>query len=84
MSETDYDERVRVLSFDASDFRRSGGALRRNASFVTTLAKAVRLVCSDEWAADGNVLNGILRADGTVIGADEAHEMMAAPGFPPT
>jgi hypothetical protein len=84
MPKTDYEERVRVLSFDASDLKRSGGALRRNPSFVTTPAKAVRLVCSDEWAIDGNVLNGILRADGTIVGADEARELMAALDFPST
>ncbi len=39
-------------------------------------------MCSDAWTGDGNVLNGILRADGSVVGADEAHELMAAPGFP--
>ena len=82
MAAINYDEHVRVLSFDASDHRRTGGALRRNPSFVTTLARAVRLVCSDAWNCDGNVLNGILCADGTVIGADGAHEMMAAPDFP--
>ena len=82
MSEIDYGEIVRVLSVDVSTVKRSGEVPRSNPSLVTTLARAIRLVCSDEWSRDGNVLSGILRADGSILRADEAHEMMRAPGFP--
>lgn len=71
-----------MLSFNIAELTKTGGILRLNPSFVTTLAKAICIVCSNEWAGNENVLNGIVRTDGTVIGADEAHEIMAAPSVP--
>ncbi len=83
MQVINYEEIVRILSFNVQEIPRNAGHAPSNPPIDTTLATAIRLVCSDEWRDAGNVLAVILRDNGPpILNVQQARAMIRASDFP--
>jgi hypothetical protein len=79
----DFDAVVQVLSFSLVGSPGASEWVAKNPTVEMTLAGALCLVCSPEWAGAGNVLGKIVRPDGPpILTMRAARDLLEAPDFP--
>jgi len=83
MNVIDYEESVRVLSFNISSINRNAQVVPSNPPIDTTMGCAIRLLADGDWQSKGNRLGALLRNNHPpILDIEEIEQIARRSDFP--